>query len=162
MVSSRVGGFLALVSGLIASISVFLVWISMTVDLGIFGSYTTNTTGWSVFSDGNVDYYIFPLLILIIGLVVVLFSLFGLAGMKNVAPAKVMGALILLLGVACVGLTAYFYFEGVIQPVVDSGLINTEDAMKFFPMGSGIIAAIIAGVLMVVSGIMGLFANSSD
>lgn len=103
-----------------------------------------------------------PLLILIIGVVVLLFSIIEVAGIKHVGPAKAMGALVLLLGIACVALTAFFYFEGIIQPAVDSGFINSEDAMTLYPIGSGVAAAMIAGVLMVVSGIMGLVSTSSE
>ena len=156
MVNSRVGGFLGLISGLIAIFSIFLVWLKIE-----WGLITDETTGWNVFQNADLDYYMIPIIVAIIGVAVLIFSMVGLAGMKNVAPAKFMGALTLLLGVACVILTVFYYYEGIIQTLVDGGLFDVDSAMEFSPIGTGVIAGVIAGVLMFLSGILGIFSKSS-
>lgn len=144
-----------------AHTSFYIDMCAVRLDFGLFGTYAEDTTGWTVFQDGNMDYYMIPIIITIIGVVVLLFSLVGLAGMKNVAPAKVMGGLILLLGIACIALSVFFYYEGIIQAIVNP-MTDVDAAMKLSPIGTGVIAAIIAGSLMVVSGLMGLATNSSE
>lgn len=156
MVSSRVGGVLGLISGSIAIFSIFLVWLKIE-----WGIITDETTGWNVFQNADLDYYMIPIIVAIIGVAVLIFSMVGLAGMKNVAPAKVMGALILLLGISCVVLTVFYYYEGIIQTLVNSGLFDVDSAMEFSPIGTGVIAGVVAGILMVISGALGLASKSS-
>jgi len=163
MTNSRIAGFIGLISGLVAILSVFLVWVAVKVDVGTWEIFSSDTSGWDVFKNGDADYYMIPMIILIIGIIVLIVSIIELAGIKNSVPAKVMGSFVLLLGIACIALTLFYYWEGVIQPVVNSGLgIDTDKAMELYPIGSGIIAGAVAGVLMFISGLLGLASKSSD
>ena len=133
-------GIIVLVGALIAMASVFMDWVVIDF-LGKEG-----VTGWDFYDEAGdaFDQYLYPLIVLILGVVAIIMGILEFTGMGNTATRVIT----LILGVLVI-VFSYLTYSGYMD-MFPSGM------EEFIDMGYGMYLEFVAGIMLIVAPILGI------
>lgn len=139
-------GAIALIGGILMVAGVFLCWNQITLD-AILGHTVYEYSGWKIYTDPNeyLDYRYgsAPLAVLICGAITVLIATIGIAYRNN--ATKMVGAVILLMAVAC-GFLMYLFYDNVTGEFSLLVKVSSEVGIGFFICMIGAVLAFFGGI----------------
>lgn len=144
MSDNNLGPALAILGGALAIIGVFLAWFNYEIVLPWIGPISLGEqTGWEIFNEQskNMDYYYFPLIILILGIVACLISVVSFSNGGS-------GVLNILIGIVLLVLPMLFYY----LTFVDGSGKSFGEVMENVKIGAGIWVCTIGGFLVTAGG----------
>jgi len=132
-------GLIALIGAVLAIASVFLNWI--VVDAGFLGN--GSATGWDITDWNNFDQSLYPMIVLILGIVAIVLAMLEFLG----TGSQITRIIMLLLGVLVIVL-GFLTYNGCVDYF---GLFG-----EILDMGYGLYFEFAAGVALIIAPILGL------
>jgi hypothetical protein len=134
-------GIIVLIGALIAMASVFMDWA-----VAEFMGNKEGITGWDFYDEGKdaFDQYLYPMIILILGVVAIIMGILEFTGMGN----TVTRVITLILGVLVI-VFSYLTYSGYLD-------LFPAAMEEFIDMGYGIYLEFLAGIMLIVAPVLGL------
>lgn len=151
-----VWSILAVIGGILAFVALFLPWVKVTWDLGIFGSMDISVSGLDLtggkFNGESISYSgvsCFPLIIAILGLISVITSILPAFIEKN----KEMAVITVLLSLVALVLSIIFLCVGLSSSLFSGNAKEIADYLRYtFSAQAGPILALIGCIIALVGG----------
>lgn len=140
-------GAIAIIGGILMVVGVFLCWNQITLDV-VLDKAVYEYSGWKVYSDPN-DYLTYkygtaPLIVLICGAVTVLIAIIGASYRNN--ATKMVGAIILMMAVAC-GFMMYLFYSDVVGEFSLGATFSSAVGMGFYICMIGAVLSFFGGIV---------------
>jgi len=147
----NVASILALIGALIALIAVFMPWMAVGA-----GYFKVSVTGWGFITDNaGAAATAFATIVLVVTIIALLFAILSALDVK-LADKKVVGIIMVLLGIVIAAMTYLAVFD---QYAAVNNLIHDTSMLSY---GIGMFMGIIGGVLVMVAGILGVTGIAGD